>query len=104
MIEDKEVNLCKDDLVQYQIDITNLDSYMQNIIKVVNQHAKVLDQLAIEVSMKTNEHHLGDLLAVCSLGFPYKQSQKACSLDEHPERPECLLKEYEFRQFEPEDE
>ena len=38
-----------DALVKFGVDMTELSNYLDNIIQVVNQHAKLLDQVSEEL-------------------------------------------------------
>lgn len=69
--EDEE-SLCdeKDQpLVSLNMNIEQLNVFIQNIIKVINQHAKLLNNLHKEVIIRPTEKHVGDILNLLSLGF-----------------------------------
>ena len=46
---------------------------MNNIIQVVNQHAKLLDQSSHEILLKANKRDISDMFNIASHGFPYEK-------------------------------
>ena len=49
---------------------------MDNIVKVVNQHAKLLDNVSEELDMRPHSKNVGELFAVLTQGFPYEKLLK----------------------------
>ena len=58
-------------MLSYDVDLRNLNQFMQKIIKVLNQHAKLLDQQANEIKKRPNQIQVGELFAMISMGFQY---------------------------------
>ena len=51
-ITHKSVGYQDDALVKFGVDMTQLSEYLDNIIKVVNQHAKLLDKVSDELEVR----------------------------------------------------
>lgn len=45
----------EEELVSFGMDLTQLNEYLNNIIKVINQHASLLNTLNTEVQMRATE-------------------------------------------------
>ena len=56
--------------------MTSLSDYLQNIIKVVNQHAALLDNISDELDARPEKTEIGELFAMLSRSFPYERSLK----------------------------
>jgi hypothetical protein len=52
-----------DGLVKFNMNLDQLNDYLRSIIKVVNQHAKLLSTLNAEVALRPTEVHLEDLFS-----------------------------------------
>jgi hypothetical protein len=59
-------------LIQCSVDMDQLSTYMNQIIQVVNQHAKLLDQVTHEIAIRPKKQDLGDMFNILSHSFPYK--------------------------------
>ena len=57
----KGERILSEPLVRFNMDITQLKDYLDNIIQVVNQHAKLLKILNKEVMARTTEKQMADL-------------------------------------------
>jgi len=66
--------------------MSHLSDYMNNIIHVVNQHAKLLDDIATELACRPKQNQVGELFALLAQGFPYERSLKQMGLSSHPPR------------------
>lgn len=69
--DDDEEQEDEDELVKFDIKFEQLNEYLNNIIKVVNQHAKLLDTLNKEVQFRTTESQIGEMFTLISTGLPY---------------------------------
>ena len=56
--------------------MSKLSDYLDNIIRVVNQHAKLLDDVSKELANRPLKQETGEFFALLSLGFPYEQTLK----------------------------
>lgn len=56
--------------------MTQLSAYINSIIQVVNQHAKLLDNVSYELNMRPRKLEIGDMFHILSTSFPY---DKVCS-------------------------
>ena len=62
--------------MKLNMNYSQLNEYLNNIIKVVNQHAKLLQTLNHEVQHRTTEKQLGELFNLIANGLPYDQLLK----------------------------
>ena len=62
-----------DALVKFGVDMTELSNYLDNIIQVVNQHAKLLDQVSEELEARPKATEVGELYATMSQSYPYER-------------------------------
>lgn len=69
-------NLKELPLVRFNMDLSQLKDYLDNIIKVVNQHAKLLHTLNREMMVRTTEKQMADLFILISAGLPYESLVK----------------------------
>ena len=76
------------DLVKFGVDMSELSEYLDNIIQVVNQHAKLLDQVSEELAERPKATVVGDLFATLSYAYPYEKQMKQLLLESHPPREE----------------
>lgn len=60
----------------FNMDIRTLNGYLNNIINVINQHAKILATLNEEVQVRTSEKQMGDLFQLIAAGLPYESLVK----------------------------
>ena len=74
------------ELVKLGVDMSQLSDYMDNIVKVVNQHAKLLDNVSDELDLRPHQTNVGELFAVLTLGFPYEKLLKQLGFSSHPPR------------------
>jgi len=73
---DAELELPKSDengepLVKFGVDMSELSDYLDNIITVVNQHAKLLDKVSDELESRPKSNVVGELFASLSQAYPY---------------------------------
>ena len=66
--------------------MTQLSDYMDNIVKVVNQHAKLLDKVSDELDMRPKQTSVGELFALLAHAFPYERQLKQLGYNTHPPR------------------
>jgi hypothetical protein len=60
-------------LIECEVNMTQLSQYMNSIVKVVNQHAKILDQCGYELDRKVGKKDVGEMFNILSHSFPYEQ-------------------------------
>ena len=70
----KSVGEAPKDLINLGIDMSHLQEYMDNIIKVVNQHARLLDKVSDELAERPKATSVGELFALLSHAYPYSRS------------------------------
>ena len=63
-----------DPLVKFGVDMTELSDYLDNIIQVVNQHAKLLDKVSDELEVRPKATVVGELFAVLGKAYPYERA------------------------------
>ena len=63
-----------DALVKFGVDMTELSEYLDNIIQVVNQHAKLLDKVNDELEIRPKANVVGELFSILSHAYPYERS------------------------------
>lgn len=56
--------------------MTQLSNYMNSIIQVVNQHAKLLDTVSHELNLRPMKKEVGEMFNILTHGFPYDQVLK----------------------------
>lgn len=66
----------EDELVRFGVDMTKLSDYLDNIIRVVNQHAKLLDDVSKALLKRPERTECGEFFALLTQGFPYEQALK----------------------------
>ena len=54
--------------------MSKLSDYMDNIIRVVNQHAKLLDDVSTELSRRPVKIETGEVFSMLAHGFPYSKA------------------------------
>ena len=54
--------------------MTELSDYLDNIIQVVNQHAKLLDKVSDELELRPKGNEVGELFSILSHAYPYERS------------------------------
>ena len=54
--------------------MTKLSDYLDNIIRVVNQHAKLLDDVSKELLKRPEKNETGELFSMLAHGFPYEKT------------------------------
>jgi len=79
------------DLVNFKVDMNRLAEYMENIIRVVNQHAKLIDKVAEELEVRPKGIEVGEMFSCLSLAFPYEESLKQMGLSVHPPREKKVI-------------
>ena len=63
-----------DALIKCGVDMTELSDYLDNIIQVVNQHAKLLDKVSDELDQRPKAVVVGELFSLLSHAYPYERS------------------------------
>ena len=76
----------QDPLVKFGVDMSELSDYLDNIIKVVNQHAKLLDKVSDELDMRPKATEVGELFSALTLAYPYERTLRQMHLQQHPPR------------------
>jgi hypothetical protein len=66
--------------------MSKLSDYLDNIIRVVNQHAKLLDDISKELTKRPEKNETGELFSLLSHGFPYEKSLAQLGLQSHVPR------------------
>ena len=74
------------ELVKLGVDMSQLSDYMDNIVKVVNQHAKLLDKVSDELECRPKQMSVGELFGLLSHAFPYERHLKQLGYTSHPPR------------------
>ena len=82
----KSVGQDGDALVKFGVDMSELSGYLDNIITVVNQHAKLLDKVSDELEARPKATEVGELFASLSQAYPYERALKQLKLEQHPPR------------------
>ena len=58
-------------MVKFGVDMTELSDYLDNLTRVVNQHAKLLDKVSEELSCRPKQNEIGELFSALCLAYPY---------------------------------
>ena len=58
-------------LVSFNMNLSQLNEHLRKIIKVVNQHAKLIHTLNYEIQFRTTEKQMGELFNLIAAGVPY---------------------------------
>lgn len=53
--------------------MTQLKDYLNTITKVVNQHAKLLDDVSKELAVRPQKNEIGEVFDLLSRAFPYER-------------------------------
>ncbi|CDW88654.1 UNKNOWN [Stylonychia lemnae] len=72
LLEEQEDEEEEEELVKFNMNFTQLNEYLNNMIKVINQHAKLLNTLNKEIQVRTTEQQIGDIFTLISTGLPYE--------------------------------
>jgi hypothetical protein len=56
--------------------MSELKDYLNTITKVVNQHAKLLDDVSNELAVRPQKQDIGNLFELLSHAFPYERCMK----------------------------
>jgi hypothetical protein len=94
----EESSMQEDELVRFGIDMSKLSDYLDNIIRVVNQHAKLLDDVSTELAKRPEKNETGELFSLLSMGFPYEQSLKLMGASNHITRQQRVLERLSMHQ------
>ncbi len=78
-------------LVSFNMNLTQLNEHLRKIIKVVNQHAKLIHTLNYEIQFRTTEKQVGELFNLIAAGVPY-QSMLKYNKNEAPKRRDSVAK------------
>lgn len=63
-------------LVSLNMNMQQLNEYLQGIIKVVNQHAKLLQNVNKELAARTTENQIGEIFEMLARGIPNKKVEE----------------------------
>ena len=59
-------------LITGEINLTDLSEIVNNIIHVINQHAKLLDTVGNELALRPLKNDVGEMFNVLSLTYPHE--------------------------------
>jgi len=54
--------------------MSELSDYLDNIIQVINQHAKLLDKVSEELDQRPKANTIGELFSILSHAYPYERT------------------------------
>ena len=60
-------------LISCDVNMQNLTGYMNNIIQVVNQHAKLLDSVSTELKIRPLKTEVGEMFSLLSHSYPFEK-------------------------------
>ena len=80
-----------DPLVKFGVDMTELSDYLDNIITVVNQHAKLLDKVSEELEIRPKQNVVGELFSALSMAYNYDRTLNQLHLSQHPPREPRIM-------------
>ena len=73
------------ELIAADINMSQLSGFMNQIIQVVNQHAKLLDTVSYELNQRPRKTEVGDMFNILSFSFPHEQVVQSYGSDPaHP--------------------
>lgn len=72
--------------------MTELSDYLDNLTRVVNQHAKLLDKVGDELDSRPKKNEIGELFSALTMAYPYKRSLTQMGLHQHPPRAANICK------------
>ena len=55
----------------FNMNLSLLKEYLDNLVTVVNQHARLLHTINQEMQLRTSEKQMGDLFMLIAAGLPY---------------------------------
>ena len=73
-------------LVKFGVDMSELSDYLDNIIQVVNQHAKLLDKVSEELEVRPKSIEVGEMFSLLGHTYPYERNMQQMNLSQHPPR------------------
>ena len=82
----EESSTQEEELVRFGVDMSKLSDYLDHIIRAVNQHAKLLDDVSKELAKRPHKTETGELFALLSHGFPYEEALAQLGLPNHVPR------------------
>jgi len=74
-------------LITCDVNVNQLSQYMNSLIQVVNQHAKLLDTISNELNQKVKKNDIGDMFDVLSRTFPFEKILEKQGLDPNTPLP-----------------
>ena len=77
----------KKDLVSCDVNMVELQQMMNNIILVVNQHAKLLDTIGTELAVRPLKKDVGEMFSLLSHAFPFHKVKTRLGYQEHEQPP-----------------
>lgn len=78
------------ELISCDVNMGQLSTYMNHIIQVVNQHAKLLDTLTHELNCRPKKLELGEMFNVLSHSFPYDKVLHKYGMDPTQAQPRSI--------------
>ena len=76
----------QDPLVKFGVDMSDLSDYLDNLTRVVNQHAKLLDKVSEELDVRPKKLEIGEMFGTLCLAYPYERSMRQMFMNHHPPR------------------
>ena len=64
----------QDPLVKFGVDMSDLSDYLDNLTRVVNQHAKLLDKVSEELDIRPKKLEIGEMFSALCMAYPYERS------------------------------
>ena len=62
--------------MKFGVDMTELSEYLDNLTRVVNQHAKLLDKVNDELEVRPKAIEVGEMFSALSHSYPYERSMR----------------------------
>jgi hypothetical protein len=69
------------ELIAADINMSQLSDFMNKIIAVINQHAKLLDTVSYELGIRPLKADVGEMFHILSHSFPHEEIVKAYGSD-----------------------
>ena len=74
-------------LITCDVNMVELQQMMNNIIQVVNQHAKLLDTIGSELAVRPLKKDVGEMFSLLSHTFPFQKIKTKLGYEEHEHPP-----------------
>ena len=72
--------------MKFGVDMSDLSDYLDNLTKVVNQHAKLLDKVSEELDIRPKKLEIGEMFSTLCMAYPYERSMRQMFMNHHPPR------------------